>query len=387
MRKIKVLLVEDDKEKRENIEAEVNSFFKQDLILVISETLSDATQKILTIEFDLIIMDLLLPRRDGDIAIDVTEEIVDHYVNSEINRLTIAVAISQFDETVDKQQSHFMRAGIMVVKYSNNQDWQKCLNICMQRVASQSYYDFVIICALNEERSAFESVEHSSFKYGSLISFAGLDGRELSIGEHRGICILQPQMGLVDASIIATMALQTFTPSLICMSGICAGVPKNTQLGKLIVSDYTWEHQAGKWQGNEFSLRNYHEHLDPVVRTSLNQLIEGDPYLEGLATKPNEIQLPNLGAELAPSVSGSVVIASDELREKIAKQHGKVAAIDMEVYGVYRSACLYSKPVKFFAAKTVVDLASEEKGDSLHHAGAVLSARFTIRAIEQLLSA
>lgn len=57
----------------------------------------------------------------------------------------------------------------------------------------------------------------------------------------------------------------------------------------------------------------------------------------------------------------------------------------MEVFGVHRAAALYQEPVICFAAKTVVDLADEAKGDDLQQAGAILSARFVIQAIEALL--
>ena len=59
--------------------------------------------------YDLIIMDLLLPRRKKETATDVSEEIVEHIANSELNRLTTVVAISHFEDVVPKRQEMFAR--------------------------------------------------------------------------------------------------------------------------------------------------------------------------------------------------------------------------------------------------------------------------------------
>ncbi|MBB5722654.1 nucleoside phosphorylase [Loktanella ponticola] len=88
---------------------------------------------------------------------------------------------------------------------------------------------------------------------------------------------------------------------------------------------------------------------------------------------------------IMPTVSGSAVIASNTKVDEIKEQHRKVGGLDMEVYGLYRAAALHADNVSCFAAKTVVDLANEDKGDDLHHSGAVFSARFVAKAIPRIL--
>lgn len=386
MRRVRVLLVEDEASKRDRIAAEIQAFFCDALVLEVSETFGDASQKLLQRPYDLIIVDLMLPRRDGELPTDVSEEIVDNLMASELNRLATTVAISQFDDVIDTRRSHFVRAGILLIHYSEKDDWKSCLKVCMQRAATTTFYDFVIVCALKAERAGFSKINHNGFAIGELMCVAGLDVREMSIGELRGVCVLQPQMGLVDASVIAAKALEVFSPRLICMSGVCGGFVGKTALGAVIVSDFTWEHQAGKWRGDEFELRSYQESVEIGVRNVLSQLIEERKDLLSLPPGRNLKEVPEDATGLLPSVSGSAVIASDLYAAKIAKQHGKVAALDMEVFGVYRAAKLYAKPVAFFAAKTVVDLAGEAKNDDFHEEGAALSARFTVEAIARLLA-
>lgn len=386
MRRVCVLIVEDEANKRDQICAEVRAFFAEDVSFDQSGTFGEATQKIFTNKYDFIVIDLLLPRRPGDEPLDVSEEMIDHLLNSEANRLTTVVAISQFDDIVAQRRGDFAKAGIFLINYSKADEWKSCLRVCMQKVTFKTVYDFVVICALEIERTAFAAVNQEGFSYGELEAAQGLDIRELKIGDLRGVCVLQPRMGLVDASIITARALEAFNPKLVCMAGICGGFSSEVNLGALIVSDTCWEHQAGKWDGPAFEIRSWQEPLDNAYRIVLSQMIEGDQQLTTLASKRHEVQMPTEGAYIRPTVSGSAVIASSEYASLIAKQHGKVSGVDMEVYGVYRAAALYKQPVICFAAKTVVDHADERKDAKLQQAGAVLSARFVVKAIAQLLA-
>jgi nucleoside phosphorylase len=386
MSPVTVLVIEDEEEKLEEISGEIRAFFKN-VEIETSRTFGDATQKLLQEKYDLVVVDLLLPRRGGEDPVDISEEIIDHLSESDLNKLTTTVAISRFEEVVDRRRDEFVKAGILLIAYCEDDAWRACLRVCMQRVSLKTLYDFVIICALGMERTAFEGVDRSDFEIGPLQSVLSMDVREMTLGKLRGICVLQPQMGLVDASITATKALDAFTPRLICMSGICAGFEGRVELGTLVVSDYTWEHQAGKHLNDKFEIRSYQESLENSTRIALSQMLEEDPRLAALASKAHQIAVPSEEAKLGPSVSGSAVIASSKYADHLKQQHGKVAAVDMEVFGVYRAAALSGRPVICFAAKTVVDHANEAKGDSIQQAGAILSARFVVKAVERLLSA
>ncbi|MER9299985.1 hypothetical protein NKI38_26325 [Mesorhizobium sp. M0621] len=383
MRKVNVLIVEDETEKFEQFSAAISTFFERDATIERAETFAEATRAIVSTPYDLIVTDLLMPRRRGDDEIDVSEELIDHLGASEANRLTTVVAISRFEEVVSQRQTMFARAGIFLVRYAD--DWRTCLNICMQKVSFRTVYDFVIVCALELERSAFEAVSQPGFEYGGLVNSHGLDGRELRISELSGLCVLQPRMGLVDASITAARALDAFSPRLICMAGICGGFSDQVPLGTLLVPEITWEHQAGKWNADGFDIRGFQEPLNNDIQTTLNQLILRDKELAALKSKSHEVQVPQGGAKMKPVTSGSAVIASEGYAKEIKRQHGQVSGVDMEVYGVHRAAALHGR-VLCFAAKTVVDHADEAKGDKLQQGGAILSARFVAKAIPVVLA-
>lgn len=386
MRRVRVLVVEDEADKRDAVREEIRSFFEGGVEIEECATFGQAARSLSRSQFDLVVTDLLLPRLDGQEPTDVSEELIEQFAESELNRSATVVAVSRFEEVVARRGSAFTKAGILLIGYSEDEAWRSCLRVCMQRVASRTVYDFVVVCALELERTAFEAVSRDDFSLGGYVRLAGLDGREMSLGGFEGICILQPQMGLVDAAIVASRALSVFSPRLICMTGVCGGFAAQAPIGTLVVSDFTWEHQAGKQLPDSFEIRSYQESMGNDTRIILSQLLEEDRYLTRLASKRHEVEVPSVEAVLGPSVSGSAVIASERYAARILEQHGKVAAVDMEVFGVYRAAALHSSPVTCFAAKTVVDHADEAKGATPQQPGAILSARFAIEAIRRLLA-
>jgi adenosylhomocysteine nucleosidase len=193
-------------------------------------------------------------------------------------------------------------------------------------------------------------------------------------------------MGLVEASIISTRAVERFNPKILAMSGICAGVSGNSKIGNLVLADICWEYQAGKWADEKFKIEHYDVSLELNTKTFLSQLIaidpRGDKYKTGLIEDEVIFQKMILG----PMATGSAVIASAERMAEIEAQHRKIVGLDMEMYGVYKAAELSSNKPIFFGAKTVVDLADNAKGDKYHEYGSILSARFTIDAIKTLWS-
>ncbi|MES1939010.1 response regulator receiver domain-containing protein [Salinisphaera sp. T5B8] len=380
------MVIEDEADKRDSLTREIDNFFDATTSEIeFSETFSDATRSLLRSTYDLIVVDLILPRRAGDEPADVSYEILEHITESGLNNNTTIVAISRFEEIVTEHSKAFARAGIFLISYGDESHWKACLNICMQKVCFSNTYKFVIICALELERSAYRAVNDQSFEYGELTSFSGLDIREMQLAGVRGACVVLPRMGIVDSSIVSTRILEVLKPDIVCMSGICGGFPDEVEVGTLLVSDVCWEHQAGKWRGDSFQVRSFQEPLNNEVRVIIHQILENDPNFRLLESKYGQINVPHVGGKIAPTVSGSAVIASEIYQQQIRRQHGNVAGIDMEIFGLHRAVSLsQTKPI-CFAVKTVVDMADEQKNDDIHDGGAILAARFTVAVLVKLL--
>lgn len=89
----------------------------------------------------------------------------------------------------------------------------------------------------------------------------------------------------------------------------------------------------------------------------------------------------NIRSEAATS-SGSAVIAEDGKTSTLAVGQRKLAGFDMEVYSIYEAARHAINKPAYFAAKTVVDDGGQNKGDSFHRIGCLISARFIVKAIK-----
>lgn len=345
--------------------------------------LSEATKLLYENRYDVVFIDLMLPHRRKDDPIDVTEDILGVIEASEKNSSSSFFAISGFEDLIQEQRARFIDAGIVLIHYSPDSDtWRTTISSCMARLRQSQSFDFVIFCALDKEREGFRSTDA---KVGSYQNIRGLDCLHIEIGGLRGVCIKPPRMGLVEATIAASRAIELFNPRFAAMSGICAGFSGRAKLGALLVADPCWEHQTGKWSSDGFKREQYDVDLEGDVRTHLEQLIASNRHnWLDLKTDLIEDSLIFEKIEVAPMITGSSVIASSEKVEDLKEHHRKTAGIDMEMYGLYRAARISARKPVFFGAKTVVDLADEAKGDTYHNYGSVLSARFVVKAIEHL---
>ena len=381
-----VFILEDDEVKCSLIQEAVSNFYSgMSVRFFLARNLSEAAKLLYEKRFDLVVLDLMVPLRKSEQPVDITGEILSILNSSEKNVGTAAVALSGFDEIVEEHRREFSDSGVLLIHYgANDNAWVGVLNACLQKFESKLRYDFVVICALNKERDAFRSTAATCLPLKSL---AGLDCMPMTIGEFVGVCIKLPRMGLVEASITSARALEIFHPKLIAMSGICAGVAGQSNIGTLVVADMCWEYQAGKWADDGFKIEHYDVGLPSAIRTELSQLAAADPIAASLKSDltddPNLIGQPIL---FQPFATGSAVVASSEKMNAVAEQHRKMAALDMEMYGVYKAADLSARTVEFFGAKVVVDLADNAKGDTYHRYGSVLSARFVAKSIEALLT-
>lgn len=383
---MRILIVEDDTKKYDRVSKCISDFFSNiNLDIERSVTFSHATKLIFENKYDLIIIDLLLPRLAEDKGLsDISSEIVTNIQESKFNSNTTVIAISMYDKLVDELARDFHESGILLLNYKeNDESWKNALEVCLQRVKIENAFDFIIFCALEGERNAFGNADCTIGEYKTLF---GLDCQEISIDHLKGLIVKPPKMGLVDASIICSRCIERFSPRLICMSGICAGFANEVTIGTLVVSERAWEHQAGKWSKGNFKLDHYQSNIDNVISVKLDQYMKGTDFhpikKEGFLNN----KLIGEPLILAPTVSGSAVIASDEKISEIKEQHRKVKALDMEVYGLYRAVELSAQNPIFFSAKTVVDLAGSAKDDEHHMYGATLSARFVVGAIRMLCS-
>jgi nucleoside phosphorylase len=349
----------------------------------------DYASSIASTKFDLILLDLLVPRSPKDDTVE------DHHAS--LVSTTRSYESKSFRTPAIVLTRHNLDAGdfvhdlnavdINVIPFNDHGAWKEALKIKLLAAQPAKTFEFVIVCALEKEANAFETVVDS---WGPVKTISGLICREVEIGEYRGAIVRTNRMGLVAAAVISSMAMERFEPKLVCMSGICGGVKNEAEIYDLLVTQTCHQHDAGKWSASGFKSEHYDVQLEVAVHNKLIELCADETLvtslLDGLNASVKEVPRGKDRVETrvrsdAVTSSGSAVIAEEGQVAKLAVGQRKLAGFDMEVYSVYEAARYAKTQPAFFAAKAVVDDGGKNKGDQFHRIGSLLAARIVAKAI------
>ncbi|WP_315781537.1 MULTISPECIES: response regulator [unclassified Bradyrhizobium] len=394
---MRVLIIDDDKDKSTSISEAIDSSLNGNhrYSVTVVSTLADAIRVLSEVLFDLVILDLMLPYltdgpADSRAGLELLRQL--RSVDGK-NRSTPVIGLSAFPDEVAAYREKFDELGVLITKFDSTETWRRSLLRIVEDIDSRSEtktpLDFLVVCALEEERQGFRFTDFTKI---SEVVVGGLNVHYVYLeGERRyfGGLMRLGQMGLVASTYEATWALNVFHVDIICMSGICAGFSGQTKLGQLVVGSPVWEYQAGKWSENGFEIAPTQIPLKSQTRAIIDHTISKDEFREMLEARIDGNYLrPALRStpKLAPFVTGSAVIADARRLAHIEQQHRKIAALDMETFGVYFAAHeAPTNPKHFFSAKCVVDFADTDKNDNLHQYGCAVSARATEALLLELL--
>jgi nucleoside phosphorylase len=385
---MKILILEDEDQKFYEISNCISEIVPDSAIQREKNWL-DYSRAIGNEKFDLILLDLIVPRSPKDDTLEDHHELLVETTRDYTSKSfrTPAIVLTQHNLDGGDFVYNLNQVDINVIHYNDHGNWREALKIKLLAAQPTKKFDVVIICALEKEADAFGSLTDT---WGPVKTISGLICREVQIGTYKTVIVRAHRMGLVAAGVSAAFALDRFEPRLICMSGICGGVAGEAAIYDLLITKYCHQHDAGKWSNSGFKS----EHFDSPIEVDVhNKLIEltSDPkiksqLLDNLNAGKSEIPANqehvscNINPEASTS-SGSAVIAEEGKASTLVVGQRKLAGFDMEVYSVYEAARHARKRTAFFAAKTVVDDGGVNKGDSFHRIGCLLSAKFVVAAI------
>jgi hypothetical protein len=387
---MRILILEDEDDKFEEIREHIRQI-TTDFVIKREKNWLDYSRAVVNAKFDLILLDLLVPRSPKD---NTVEDHSDALVSttrdySSKSFSTPAIVLTRHSLDGGDFVHDLNKVDINVISFNDHGDWKEALKIKLLASQPKKKFEFVIVCALDKEADAFEGLTDT---WGPVKTISGLMCREVQIGEYKGAIVRAHRMGLVAAAIVATMALERFEPRLICMSGICGGVLGESEIYDLLVTQICHQHDSGKWSSAGFKSEHYDVQLDVDVHNKLIELYSGTGLKKSLTEglDPGKSEIPegkerfdfNIRPE-APTSSGSAVIAEDGKTSTLAVGQRKLAGFDMEVYSIYEAARHAVNKPAFFAAKAVVDDGGRNKGDHFHRIGCLLSARFIVTAIRE----
>lgn len=392
-----VLLVDDDYSKIERLKLFLIDQGIDENDILIATDAADASRKLNRNKIDLMLIDVLLPARNGakpqaDSSINLLRQIVEDEV---LPTPTHLLGVTASEETRNEVDHHFKELVTNVLHVSADQDnWKGVLQQYVQRLLrtenenTSFIYDVVVLNALRkpELEAVYNSwpLELSDEKLvGTNINcktgYLKLsDDKTLKIA-----CAHLNQMGPIAATHSTEVVLRYFKPRVIIMTGICGGFSDAVSVGDVVIAEKSWDWQSGKWI-EDWSLQAASDPKEASNElVSLAKTIDNDMqtfYQQYTGFRP--AHHPKLIT--APMVSGSSVVASSDIQKVFRSQHRKMAAIDMECYGLYYGcANHHGQPTKMICIKSVSDLADRAKDDNYQGYCSFISARVALKLIEK----
>lgn len=404
---LKVIVVEDDSQKygRIHLALLAGGVAESNIIHVI--TASQAVAKLTNDQFDLMLLDVNLPRRLGESekrggGLDILHEL---NRNEECRRPRYIVGVTAFQDVIDEFGPTFESQLWSLIHYRENSDhWIVQLRSKIEYITASKRsegfsdgkthgIDLAIICALDHVE--LEAVRRLCDWEPLRLSYD--DTRYLSgtiVGDRGNFSVVAAaasRMGMPAAAIIATKVIQQFRPRYIAMVGICAGRAEKVRLGDIIVADPTWDWGSGKIISEnkqaKFLPQPHQLDLAEDIIPYLKDLAEDTVAMAKLRAKffGNKPRF-DLTAHFGPLVSGAAVVAHKPTFDSLLAQHRGILGIEMEGYGVAASArgCSRPRPIAV-VIKAVCDYADEDKNDDYQAYAAHNSAEFLWAAAKKFL--
>lgn len=372
---MKIMLIEDSQSKRDAIKSFLVASSVIDSDIVCAANLTDFSAN-LHHDIGLFIVDFYIPLYDGGDPSQNGRAILE-IINKSEKKDALVIAISSYPDDFPALREYYEARGCVLVDFSRKEAWQSALKILLIQLKRNMRMDFLIFCALQEERSPYVALLG-----GKQQIRGGVDCLDVEIGGRSGSVVLMPQMGLVNAAVVAGLCIDRYKPTVVGMSGICGGFSSRAKLGQLFICSMAYEYQSGKWSGDGFKQEPYQCATDHMTLTKLRALVNQSGLMGELeagftGVRPSSATPPEVGV----FTSGSAVIADKSHLTSIEQIHRKVSALDMEVFALHRASELSCVRPACISAKTVVDLCDAQKGDDLHPYGSYISAKFLIRSI------
>lgn len=402
---MKVLVVDDSQDKITTIRSILTLPGRDNIDVVVATNGLDAREILTQDRFDLLVLDIALPLREGDTpdprgGINLLTELER---SGRFKKPANVIALTGFANLADEFAIAFNNGRWSIELFDpSDSGWRDRIRAKAEYIydftqdSSRATYntDICIITALATPELDF--VRRLPWGFGPAVSFDSVafkyEGALESGGETYVVtAISAPRMGMVASATLTTKVIQVLRPRMLVMAGICAGIPGEIELGDVVIADPAWDWQMGKYTKEAFEI-NPDQIPAAVEVTQRFEIIHKDRAAllaasdDFVGEKPNRVPSVKSG----PMASGSAVIANEEITETVRDQNRKLMGFDMEMYGVYSAArdCSVPRPLTF-GLKGVCDHADHYKNDKYQAYASHMSARvlgmFLERYVKELL--
>jgi nucleoside phosphorylase len=405
---LNILIVEDDTAKLGKIHLALIQYGVDAEHIVHTLTLSEAAEQLRCRRFDLMLLDINIPRRLGEKAMRGGGLMLLAQLKRDNGMIPPGqvVGITAYDDVIEEFGEEFANELWSLILFREDSDqWKHQIEAKLAYLnafkSSLSFSDGVtygtdlaIVCALADpELKAVQCLpcdwqplrmRHDETRY--ITGTIQAEERVFSI-----VAAAAPRMGMPASAVLASKMIAQFRPRFVAMVGICAGRSGKVNLGDVIVADPSWDWGSGKILSVDrtphFQPSPHQLELDVDVTEKLKETLEDVQLLARIkaaarGNKPNS----ELRVHFKPMASGAAVVANRETFAKLIEQHRELSAIEMEGYGVATACKGSGKPRPLHVImKSVCDYADEEKNDDFREYAAHTSALAMYHAVMKLL--
>ena len=396
---IKILIIDDSVEK---LRVVLNFLEKECSVseeeIDCAETINEGREYLTKNRYDLLLLDLVLPFSEDDTPSSEsgTKFLDEIYYNPNINIPVHVIGLTEYDDAFKESAQDFEDKLWGLVNFSlQNNDWRDKLKSKVfylqstkknyrEFIENENKFDVAIITALNKECEQLkETCDWKSFPVANdPLLYYSFTLNTRNSNNIKIICCCINDMGMQAASAVASKIIAKFSPSLLFMTGICAGLKSaGADIGSIIVAKQVWDYESGKISDSDSENFTFRPDMkciptDQGVITRLTEFANNKSNLSSISNdfkgkKPNT----QLTVKFDSVGSGPYLLTSKNYLHKLIENDRKLIGIDMEGYGIYKAAQFHTGTKPVFV-KAVSDFGDAEKSDDYQDYAAFVSARF-----------
>ncbi|MEJ2803840.1 hypothetical protein WAE61_18295 [Comamonadaceae bacterium PP-2] len=397
---MKVLIVDDRHEKVEKI---ASIFSGRDISFdIVHETNAlSARRRLKTELFDLMLVDLQLPEMPGSTPVsDGGIRFFDLLMADPRSKLPNDIYfVTSEDSLIDSGRAAVESRGCsLCVIGSISDNWRQQIlgrfSFAYSRAARViSGADVVIVTALAAELEAVLALDYEWTRFRIPDDPTLYHRGKLQVGDRQiQVVAASPlRKGMAASAVVATKLVLKFSPSVLIMTGICAGVEGKTNMGDVVVGNPTWDWGSGKHALDDdgssiFKLSPKQCDLSVELSAVCDEASRSDHFKRRVRSEwSGAVPAGEIRCHLGPMASGASVIANSDIAKEILEQNRDVIAIEMEAFAVMVAA-EYSTTLnlKSLSIKSVCDFADHNKRDDWQAYAAFTSAMFADEVVKRI---
>ncbi|MBB5353673.1 nucleoside phosphorylase [Haloferula luteola] len=365
----------------------------------------DALAGLMTRSVDLLILDIVLPLRNGDnepLQDGGSVLLTEIHSRESIKRPRFILGLTEYQAVAVKTSDVFNDFNWHLVEYSSANDrWKHRVSLAVEHLRArrdadksrEHLVDFAIITALSDpefrqvmqvfpELDALATCRYSpTWHHGSV---------ETNNGNRTIVAASAGSMGSASAAILTQRIISEYRPKVILLLGIAAGSRGEVIIGDVVFGNYVFTHDSGKrkLKGDEVVFEPSPHPLNVDLGTAARVAEPGQAaeiMCEAVHAWPAPVPDGRLKLRVGPVACGNQVIATaDVMKELAARQDRKLLALDMESHGVILTCESESEPKpRGFVLKGICDYADESKADDFQPFAAFMSAMVARKLVER----